>query len=98
MLWQDEPVCCDVSSRRASRSNGFDLPNMGNADKSHLQGNRFLPRVGNREFRPPSPPNARDRFDIHWMRHTGKWWRLYTDVHLAEALRILETDGHLHPV
>jgi hypothetical protein len=41
---------------------------------------------------------ARDRFDIYWMRHTGKWWRLYTDVPLAEALRILETDGHLHPV
>jgi hypothetical protein len=39
-----------------------------------------------------------DRFDIHWMRHTGKWWRLYTGVTLAEALRILETDGILHPL
>ncbi|MDX8453446.1 hypothetical protein RFM98_11815 [Mesorhizobium sp. VK9D] len=39
-----------------------------------------------------------DRFDIYWMRHTGKWWRLHTDVTLAKALRILETDGHLHPV
>jgi hypothetical protein len=41
---------------------------------------------------------GRDRFDIYWMRHTGKWWRLYTGVTLAEALRILETDGVLHPV
>jgi hypothetical protein len=41
---------------------------------------------------------GRDRFDIYWMRHTGKWWRLHADVSLAEALRILETDGHLHPV
>lgn len=39
-----------------------------------------------------------DRFDIYWMRHTGKWWRLYTGVSLAEALRIVETDGILHPL
>ena len=38
-----------------------------------------------------------DRFDIYWMRHTGKWWRLHTGVTLVEALRILETDGTLHP-
>ena len=41
---------------------------------------------------------GRDRFDIYWMRHTGKWWRLHAGVTLAEALRILETDGHLHPL
>ena len=39
-----------------------------------------------------------DRFDIYWMRHTGKWWRLYRDVTLAEALQILERDGILHPL
>jgi len=37
-------------------------------------------------------------FDIYWMRHTGKWWRLYAGVTLAEALKILETDGILHPL
>lgn len=41
---------------------------------------------------------GRDCFDIYWMRHTGKWWKLHTDVTLVEALRILETDGVLHPV
>jgi hypothetical protein len=41
---------------------------------------------------------GRDRFDIYWMRHTGKWWRLHTGVSLVEALRILETDGTLHPL
>ncbi len=41
---------------------------------------------------------GRDRFDIYWMRHTGKWWRLYAGVTLAEALRILETDEVLRPV
>ena len=40
---------------------------------------------------------ARDRFDIHWMRHTGTWWPLHAGVTLAEALRILETDGVLRP-
>jgi hypothetical protein len=39
-----------------------------------------------------------DRFDINWMRHTGKWWRLYTGVTLTEALKILEDDGVLHPL
>ena len=40
---------------------------------------------------------ARDKFDIYWMRHTGKWWRLHSGVTLAEALHLLETDGILHP-
>jgi hypothetical protein len=39
-----------------------------------------------------------NRFDIYWMRHTGKWRRLYRSVTLAEALQILEDDGHLHPL
>lgn len=38
-----------------------------------------------------------DCFDIQWMRHTGKWWRLHAGVTLTEALHILETDGILHP-
>lgn len=41
---------------------------------------------------------APDRFDIYWMRHTGRWWRLHAGVLLAEALRILEVDETLHPV
>ena len=39
-----------------------------------------------------------DRFDIQWFRHTGTWHCLYRDVSLAEALKILETDGLLHPL
>ncbi|OLP56621.1 hypothetical protein BJF92_11045 [Rhizobium rhizosphaerae] len=39
-----------------------------------------------------------DQFDIQWMRHTGTWWRLHSGVTLAQALKLLETDGHLHPV
>lgn len=39
-----------------------------------------------------------DNFDVFWMRHTGQWRRLHIGMTLVEALRILETDGILHPV
>ncbi len=38
-----------------------------------------------------------DSFDVHWMRHTGTWWRPHTGKSLAEALRIIETDPVLRP-
>lgn len=38
------------------------------------------------------------RFDVMWMRHTGKWWRLYDAVTLDEALRLIDADGLLWPV
>jgi hypothetical protein len=41
---------------------------------------------------------GRDRFDIYWMRYTGRWWRVHVGVTLAEALRILEADEILHPL
>jgi hypothetical protein len=41
---------------------------------------------------------GRDRFDIYWMRHTGKLEPVHAAVTLAEALRLLETDKVLHPV
>lgn len=41
---------------------------------------------------------SRDRIDIQWHRHTGKWFRLYRSLSLAEALKTIETDGLLHPL
>jgi len=41
---------------------------------------------------------GRDCFDVSWHRHTGEWFCLYRSVSLTEALRLIETDGHLHPV
>jgi hypothetical protein len=38
-----------------------------------------------------------DRFDIHWMRHTGTWFHLHSGKTFAEALHILETDPVLFP-
>ncbi len=39
-----------------------------------------------------------DRFDIYWMRHTGQWWKFRDGVSFAEALKLLETEGILHPL
>ena len=39
-----------------------------------------------------------DTFDIQWHRHTGAWYRLYRGQTLVEALKTIETDGHLHPL
>jgi hypothetical protein len=41
---------------------------------------------------------ARDRFDIQWHRHTGTWFCLHRGLSLAQALKTIETDGHLHPL
>jgi hypothetical protein len=41
---------------------------------------------------------SRDRFDLSYYRHTGEWFRLYRSISLAEALRLMESDGHFHPV
>jgi hypothetical protein len=41
---------------------------------------------------------SRDRFDVQWHRHTGTWFRLYRGLSLVEALKTIETDGHLHPL
>src|SRR6266581_3873952 len=41
---------------------------------------------------------SRDRFDIQWHRHTGAWFCLYRGLSLVEALKTIETDGHLHPL
>jgi hypothetical protein len=39
-----------------------------------------------------------DVFDVSYLRHTGKWHRLYRAVSLSEALSLIESDGHLHPL
>jgi hypothetical protein len=41
---------------------------------------------------------SRDRFDIQWHRHTGKWFRLHRGLTLATAIETLRSDGILHPL
>ena len=40
---------------------------------------------------------SRDRFNIQWHRHTGAWFCLHRGKSLAQALKLIETDGILHP-
>lgn len=60
---------------------------------------RFLPQI-----RPKfDSPFARldhvsgDRFDLMWHRHTGQWLCFRVGVSLAEALRLMETEGLVQP-
>lgn len=38
------------------------------------------------------------RFDVMWLRHTGKWWRLHSAVTLDEALLLIEAEPMLQPL
>jgi hypothetical protein len=40
---------------------------------------------------------SRDRFDLSYHRHTGQWFRIFRSVSLAEALELIEGQGHFHP-
>ena len=37
------------------------------------------------------------RFAVQWMRHTGRWWCLRSELTLQEALHMLETEPVLRP-
>ena len=39
---------------------------------------------------------SRDRFNIQWHRHTRTWFCLHRGKSLAQALKLIETDGILH--
>jgi hypothetical protein len=41
---------------------------------------------------------SQDRFNIQWHRHTGAWFCLHRGKSLAQALKLIETDGILHPL
>jgi hypothetical protein len=37
------------------------------------------------------------RFNTAYMRHTGKWWELYTGLTLDECLKTVRDEGHFYP-
>lgn len=41
---------------------------------------------------------GQERFHLSYMRHTGKWWELYQDLELDEALNMVETEPYFFPV
>jgi hypothetical protein len=36
-------------------------------------------------------------FNVAYMRHTGKWWEVRTDMTLAKALRTIRNEPIFHP-
>jgi hypothetical protein len=37
------------------------------------------------------------RFNLAYMRHTEKWWQVYTGLALEEALKTIRDEGIFHP-
>ncbi len=37
------------------------------------------------------------RFNLAYFRHTGKWWQVYSDLTLREALDLIRQGGLFHP-
>ena len=40
----------------------------------------------------------KDKFDISYMRHTGKWFPIASDLTLNECLEMIEDTPTLHPI
>jgi hypothetical protein len=40
---------------------------------------------------------AENRFHLAYMRHTGKWWEVYRDLSLEEALAAIRDQPLFHP-
>lgn len=50
------------------------------------------------ESRYARPEHVGDgRFDLDYMRHTGKWWKVYRGLTLDEALTTIRDVGLIHP-
>ncbi len=38
-----------------------------------------------------------ERFNLAYMRHTGKWWEIYTELSLDECLHAIRDEPHFLP-
>lgn len=38
-----------------------------------------------------------EQFNLAYMRHTGKWWELYTELSLVECLKAIRDEPHFLP-
>ena len=38
-----------------------------------------------------------NRFNLSYMRHTGRWWEIYTDLSLEECLTAIKDEPHFLP-
>ena len=40
---------------------------------------------------------GQDRFNLSYMRHTGKWWEFYEGLSLDECLVVIRDEPHFAP-
>ena len=40
---------------------------------------------------------GRNRFDLSYFRHTGKWWTVYSGLTVDEALKLIRSEGLFNP-
>ncbi len=40
---------------------------------------------------------ANGRFNLAYMRHTGKWWEVFTDLSMDEAFASIQNERFFHP-
>jgi len=38
-----------------------------------------------------------DRFNLSYMRHTGKWWEIYTELTMDECFTAISEEPHFLP-
>ncbi|MCK4613483.1 MAG: hypothetical protein KAU14_01670 [Thermoplasmata archaeon] len=38
-----------------------------------------------------------DKFNLSYMRHTGKWWEIFTELSLEECLETIREMPHFNP-
>jgi hypothetical protein len=43
------------------------------------------------------PPSGDERFNLSYMRHTGQWWEIYTELSLDESLDAIRDEPHFLP-
>ena len=41
---------------------------------------------------------ANGRFNLAYMRHTGKWWEVFTDMSMEEAFATIRDEPFFHPL
>ncbi|NQE54355.1 hypothetical protein C5S29_12245 [ANME-1 cluster archaeon GoMg3.2] len=40
---------------------------------------------------------SKNRFNLSYMRHTGKWWGIYPDLTLDECIEAIRDEPHFMP-
>ncbi len=58
-------------------------------------GDELIESVLKPKFIEPNPKEK--RFNLSYMRHTGKWWEIYPDLTLDECMNAIRDEPHFMP-